>query len=325
MTPDRTTSAPPVAGVVVVAPAPELSVTVEHFDDRQEIHVHAGGQGFWVARMLDVLGVPTALVGSFGGETGTVARHLIEESGMEVVAVEVAAANGAYVHDRPDGERIEVGRQEASPLSRHELDDLYSAALSEGLTRRVAVLGGPNVDATAVPAATYERLARDLRTNGTLVVADLSGDPRTAALAGGVEVLKTSEEDLVADGLLDVAADVDAVLACMRDLAAEGEGAARVVVTRGGEAPALVLDEGRVWSAVAPEIEAVDPAGAGDSVTAGIAAGLAQDRRFEEAVRLGIAAATLNVARHGLASGDRDAIALVADRVRLDEIGDDAP
>ena len=43
--------------VCVFAPAPILTVTVEAAEDeREELHVHAGGQGFWVARMLGVLG-----------------------------------------------------------------------------------------------------------------------------------------------------------------------------------------------------------------------------------------------------------------------------
>lgn len=307
-------------GAVVFAPAPELSVTVEHFPDRAEVHVHAGGQGFWIARMLRVLGVDTTLVGSFGGEAGGVARHIIEDSGMDVVAVEVSGDNGAYVHDRPADERVEVARQTAAALSRHELDDLYSATLAAGLGSRVVVLGGPNVDGTAVPAAVYERLAADLRSNGATVVADLSGEPRTAALAGGVDVLKTSHQDLIADGLLPESPTTDDVVVAMRRLAEECEGAARVIVTRGGDGPALLLDGGRVSMASAPGVRAVDPTGAGDSMTAGVAAGLADGLDIEGAMRLGVAAATLNVTRHGLASGEPEAIRTMATHVQLDAL-----
>ena len=122
------------AGVAVFAPAPELTVTLERLGERDEMHLHAGGQGFWIARLLSVLGVPTTLCASFGGETGAVVRALIEREGIDVVAVDVAGENGGYVHDRRSGERDEVGVQATMALTRHEIDDLYSAALVTGLT-----------------------------------------------------------------------------------------------------------------------------------------------------------------------------------------------
>lgn len=42
----------PVNGrVAVFAPSPLLTVTIEAGAERPEVHLHAGGQGFWVARL----------------------------------------------------------------------------------------------------------------------------------------------------------------------------------------------------------------------------------------------------------------------------------
>jgi len=306
-----------VAGAAVFAPAPELTVTLERFDDREELHLHAGGQGFWIARLLHVLGVDTTICGSFGGETGQVVQRLIEDSGVRVVPVAVTAPNGGYVHDRRKGTREEVGSQDPSPLSRHELDDLYSAALATGLGSVVCVLGGPDPAAPPVPTDLYRRLALDLRANGTIVVADLSGEPREAVLRAGVDVLKTSDEDLADDGLLAEGADDHAVSATMRELAGREGGARHLVVTR-GDRPALALTDGRLLAITGPRLDAVDPTGAGDSMTAGITAALVRGRPFPDALRLGLAAAALNVTRRGLASGDRDAITAIADRVQIE-------
>jgi 1-phosphofructokinase len=306
-------------GAVVFAPAPELTVTLERFGDREELHLHAGGQGFWLARMLGLLGVPTTLCGSFGGETGRVVRRLIEDAGgMDVVAVEVQAPNGAYVHDRRDGERREVGTQVAGPLSRHEIDDLHSSTLAAGLSCIVCVLGGPTLPDPPVPADLYERLALDLRANGAVVVADLSGDQRAAVLHAGLDVLKTSDEDLVTDGHLRPDASDGEVYDVMEALAGTGGGATRVIVTRGADRPPVALSDGELLSVTAPRVHAVDTAGAGDSVTAGVAAGLAGGRSFVDSLRLGVAAAALNVARHGLASGDPAAIETTAHSVRVE-------
>jgi len=233
------------AGVAVFAPAPELTVTLERLGERDEMHLHAGGQGFWIARLLSVLGVPTTLCASFGGETGSVVRVLIEREGIDVVAVHVAGENGGYVHDRRSGARDEVGVQATAALTRHEIDDLYSAALVTGLAAGVCVLGGTNPDAPAVPADVYRRLATDLRTNGTVVVADLSGEPMHEALAGGLDVLKTSDEDMEADGLLSPGADEADLVEAIGDLSRRGAGAHHVIVTR-AHRPALAMTEGRV-------------------------------------------------------------------------------
>jgi 1-phosphofructokinase len=302
------------ASVAVFAPAPELTVTLERLGERDEMHLHAGGQGFWIARLLSVLGVPTSLSASFGGETGAVVRTLIEREGIDVVATAVTRENGGYVHDRRSGERDEVGVQPTMPLSRHEIDDLYAATLVTGLAAGVCVLGGTNPECPAVPAEVYRRLATDLRTNGTVVVADLSGEPMHEALEGGLDVLKTSDEDLEADGLLSEESDEDELVEAILALSQRGGGARHVVVTR-AHRPALALTDGRILSVQGPQIEPVDTRGAGDSVTAGVTAALSRGDRFDAALRLGVAAAALNVARHGLASGHPGAIAGIVEHV----------
>jgi 1-phosphofructokinase len=140
-----------------------------------------------------------------------------------------------------------------------------------------------------------------------------------AVLEGGVEVLKTSDEDLEADGLLESDADEDAVIDVMEALSKQGEGARHVLVTR-GHRPALSLTEGTVLAARGPRFEPVDTSGAGDSTTAGVAAAMGQGQTFAEALRLGVAAAVLNVARHGLASGHPEAIAALVDKVEIRDV-----
>ncbi len=123
------------------------------------------------------------------------------------------------------------------PLTRHELDELYGIVLLEGIESAVTVLGGPT-GPPIVPPSTYRRLAADLCANGGKVVADLSGDPLAEALAGGVDVLKISEEELIAEGRMrgdDPAGIVDALRALVAD------GAGQVVATRAAE-PAVALD-----------------------------------------------------------------------------------
>lgn len=302
----------------VFAPDPLLTVTVEAASDGDEIHLHAGGQGFWVAQMIANLGVEVSLCGPFGGESGRVVRGLIDQdAGIRVRAIETVGSNGVYVHDRRQGDRTTVAETPPEPLGRHELDDLYGAALLGGLESAVAVLGGPGPwETPVVPADLYRRLTTDLRANGKATIADLCGEALSCALQGGLTVLKVSHEELLPDGRVDNG-DEEELLDAMDTL--HHQGADNVLITR-AEEPALALVEGRVVRIRPPVLQVVDHRGAGDSMTAGLAAGLGKGLDMLDALRLGAAAAGLNVTRRGLATGDRREIERMADHIDLEEM-----
>ncbi len=293
-----------------------LTVTIERRgegDEDAEVHLHAGGQGFWIARLIHELGVESVLCGSFGGETGAVVRLLIANEGLAVHAIETAGSNGAYVHDRRSGERVELAHMTPTELSRHEVDDLYGVVVVEALESRVCVLGGPGQE-TVVPADIYRRLATDVRRNGGTILADLAGPPLAAALEGGVDVLKMSDEELQREGLIRERGR-DEIVDAMRQLARSG--AASVVVSREAE-PVLALVDGEVLEFTTPTLEPLDDRGTGDSLTAGIAADLARGEDLAQAIRLGAAAGAINVTRRGLATGRREEIERLSRHVDID-------
>ena len=160
--------------VWVFAPSPLLTVTIESAEDLDEIHLHAGGQGYWLARLVRAMGVDVVMSSTFGGEVGRILKGLLSAEGFDLRAVSTASTNGAYIHDRRSGERTEVASMSATPLSRHEIDELYGASLVAGLNASVCVLGGPSGGSILSPDI-YRRLASDLRANDKVVVADLSG------------------------------------------------------------------------------------------------------------------------------------------------------
>lgn len=303
------------AGVLVFDPVPLLTVTVESRGGADDIHLHAGGQGVWLARMVQALGVPVRLCCTFGGETGAVVRRLVDLEGIAVRDVATGTPNVAYVHDRRHHERRPLAEMPAQPLSRHEMDELYSTALVEGLRAQVCVLAGPR-SPEVMPPGTYGRLARDFRANGRIVVADLDGEPLQSVIAEGTDVLKVSDEQLVAAQLAPSRDEHDV----RRAMVSLGEqGSACVVVSRGAE-PTLALSQSRAMAVRTPEVQALDTRGGGDSITAGIAAGLARGRPLEEAIRLGAAAGTLNVTRRGLGTGTRDQIEQLMPLVKLETL-----
>ncbi|WP_426185246.1 PfkB family carbohydrate kinase [Microbacterium sp. TWP3-1-2b2] len=301
--------------VTILAPSPTLTVTVEDHPQGSEIHVHAGGQGVWQARMLRRLDVPVTMCCVLSGEIGRMLQHLLEDEGITVVAVEREGRGSAYVHDRRQGKRIVIAEEEGDPIDRHARDDLYGAVLHTGAESKAVLLSGPAGDST-VPADLYRRLTLDLRNEERPVIADLAGDRMRAVVEGGIDVLKVSHEELRSDGLVSDASVPDLARA-MRRLREQGAGA--VIVTRSSE-PLLLLDEHGLIEVSLPRFEENEARGAGDSLTAGVVAALTRSETLRDALSLGAAAGALNVTRHGLGTGDPDAIAGLRESVQVREI-----
>jgi 1-phosphofructokinase len=293
---------------------PSLFVTVA-IESEDEIHFHAGGQGLWVARMVAVLGGEPWLCTALGEESGDVLRALLARESIELRTPETAGRNGAYVDDRRGGERERVAEDAPAPFGRHEVDDLYGAALVTGLDAGTMVLAGPQ-PAELVPADVYRRLAHDLSGGGTRVVADLSGEHLKAAIEGGADVVKIDERELVEAGYVDEDPDEDEIMASLSVLAEHG--ASLVIVSRGAE-PTLASADGKVLECKGPQFDAIDSAGSGDSLTATVATGLARGDEVAEVLRLGMAAGALNVTRRGLGTGSCEEIEQLATHVEVRE------
>ena len=186
-------------------------------------------------------------------------------------------------------------------------DELYGVTLASGLDADVTLLSGVQPE-QILDADIYRRLAGDLRANDRTVIADLTGAPLAAALAGGLAVLKLSQEELLAERRT-ASDDVGEVLKAMRGL--KQAGANSVLLSR-GPVPALVLDGERETPCVlelsGPRFEAADPTGSGDSMFAALGVGLGSGSGLVDALKVAVAAGALNATRRGLGTGTRDEI-----------------
>lgn len=314
-TPDQGGSPPQESRVAIFSPDPRLLITVEaESNGRSDLHIHAGGQGVWVARMVTILDGRAVLCAPLGGEAGEVLRLMIDREGIEVRAVMREGPSGSYVDDRRGGERDRIVEVNPYPLGRHVLDELYSTFLGAALEAGVCVLAGaPGRD--VLPDDTYRRLTADLRENGVVVVADLSGDQLRAALEGGIDVLKVSHEELAALGYLSSEEpSVEEVVAAAQRL--RKEGAVDVIVSR-AELPSVALLGDDHVEVAAPHMQVLDPSGAGDSMTAALAVGVATGQRGVDALRTAVAAGCLNVTRHGLGTGNAATVRSLAGKIRV--------
>lgn len=302
--------------VTVFAPVLYLTVTVErNSNGEDEVHIHPGGQGFWIARMLKHLDERPLLCGPLGGEPGRVFLGLLGQFGMDVSAVTISHSSQTIIQDRRTGDRTLIAEPPAIHLERHEVDDVYGRFLDRALASSVCVITGQSQP--IFPAETYRRLGHDLASAEVEVVADLHGPELDAFLEGGpIDVLKVSDEDLASGGELE-SADVaeDVALEALDRLVEAG---ARSVVLSRQQNPALARKGEDVYVASAPKLEPADHRGAGDSMTAGLTAGLRRRLDFVEMLRLGCAAGAANVTRHGLGSAEENLIPGLMERVEVE-------
>ena len=315
MTNDTTDDAPRHLTCAVVAPLLYLTVTVEQEGDQSEVHLHPGGQGFWIARMIEVLGGDARLIAPIGGEAGDVVAALLPGWEIDLTPVPAAITTPTQVHDRRSGEREEIVGLQFPRLDRHGIDDMYAAVLEAGLTSDALVLtsGGNDV----WPDDAYGRLLHDIAERATPVFADLHGPVLDVILdAGPIEVLKVSEDDLAEDGWPMGTEQQALDAACTL----HQRGASAVVVSRGGE-PAVACVDGELIRITPPSLAVVDHKGAGDSMTAGMTVGHLLGLSRIEAIRLGAAAGAGNVTRRGLGSGRAELIAELSDLVKIEELG----
>lgn len=300
--------------VTVFGPHPMLSITVEALTSEggDDIHLHAAGQGVWVARMAAELGASPVLCGFIGGETGAVLRPLLERLDVDLRLVQTAEASGSYLHDRRSGEREPIAQTASLPPSRHEIDELFSTTVAAALDSDVLALCGP-YPGEALPLEIYGNLVADVKANGTPVLVDLSPPRLDSALGGGPDLVKINDWEIAryVEGPVDT--DERMRAAAQRLL---GAGAGAAIITR-AEQPALVVRGEEAWELVPPRFERGSREGCGDSMMGALSACMAAGLGWEETLRTSAAAGAANFLRAGLGSGSRTVIEDLAAKVEL--------
>lgn len=306
--------------ICVFASSLVLTVTVEaaEADDGDEIHIHPGGQGFWIARMIDRLGESVALSAPLGGESGKVIAALVADLGVELIATDRPEESPVYIHDRRSGKRVSLAEQLEPGLSRHETDNLYSRTLETALATGTVVVTG-RYGAGGIPASFYSRLGADLASLGLKVMGDMHGPELDAFLKEGqLNLLKVSADDLIADGAIE-GNDEDELKTAIQRLV--DKGARGVVVSGGSDGSSIALVDGSWFRVEQTPLEAADHRGSGDSMTAGLAVGLHRGLETAETLQLAAAAGAANVVRRGLGNADADLAAALAETVTITELG----
>lgn len=304
--------------ISVFAPSLFITVTIEANEEGEDdIHIHPGGQGLWVARGLKRLGERPVIVGPAGGEAGRALVALVPGWGISLNPITTKDPSPTYVHDRRGDERRELARSPLPVLDRHELDDLYGKILEKASATGICVVTGKS-EGDSLPLDLFERMGADFDSLGVEVIGDLHGEELESFLSGGpISTLKVSDEDLVEDGLLDPSAPTQERVDAAEKLQARG---AKSVIISGADGGTVGRFHSRSLAARLPKLQAVDHRGSGDAMTAALAHALRRGIEPTETLMLACAAGAANVTRHGLANPPPELVQELSKQVEVEDL-----
>lgn len=283
--------------IVTVTPNPSLDRALEL--DRLEVgevnradraHVHPGGKGINVSRVLVRNGVASVAVLPAGGAEGRRLIELLDEQGVPVVAVPIHGDTRTNLTLVESGGTTTKVNAPGPWLTPAEVDALL-ATVAEQLALRPSALVGAGSLPVGAGESFFVRLAALAARHEVPFALDTSGAPLIAAVrAGGLAVVKPNDEelaDLVGRELVTVGDVVDA----SREVLDAGN---RAVLVSLGAHGALLVDADAVWWAGGPPIVPLSTVGAGDSTLAGFLAAVGSGGdRLRTAVAFGRAAVLL--------------------------------
>lgn len=303
--------------VAIFAPDCLLSVAIEAQDSDMgypvdELHVHAAGQGVWVARMAAEMGAVPVLCSFVGGESGLPLGALLEALPGERRLVATAGSSGCYITDRRAGAREIVASALRPAPQRHEVDDLVTATVTAALASAALVICNP-YPAHGFPDGAYETIAADVKAAGVPVLVDLSTPRLDRTLAHEPDLVKLNDWELAEY----VRGPVDGSRALVAAQKLRDAGAKNVVVTRGGDSVLVVTLEDDVYEIQPPTFPHGFREGCGDTMMGATAAGFARGLSLRDSLVLGAAAGSVNFMRHGLGTGSRAAVEELAQRIKV--------
>lgn len=255
-----------------------------------------GGKGCDVSLILRELGEDTVATGLAGGDNGRRMEQILRNAGVtpDFVWTRGETRVNTVLIETDTGDHTTICAAGLRP------DDEALPGLLCWLQRWSAsadaiVLAGSLPEAW--PASVYADLVTAAHQSGKPVIVDVAGPALHAAIDCGVTAIKPNLDELCAISDLPPftrgdrggspgAPSSEAILAAARTL--HHRGAQRVLVSRGADG-ALLLSERGVWDAPGLEVDTVNPAGAGDGMTACLALAAAHGWDEAETLRWAIA------------------------------------
>lgn len=270
-----------------------------------------GGKGCDVSLILRELGVETFATGVAAGENGRRMETILRRAGVvpDFVWCPGETRFNTVVIETETGGHTTLCAAGLRPDA-DTLPGLLAWIERYAGVAEVVVIAGSLPESW--PPEVYGQLVAAARSGGRPVVVDASGAALETAVNCGVAAIKPNRDELQSvAGRLE---SMEAVITAARRL--QHRGAGRVLVSLGAEGAVLVSGAG-VWRAEGLQVPVVNPAGAGDGMTACLALALARGWDEAETLRHAIAVSAAIVTTRGTAEVYRQEVEALLPRVRV--------
>ena len=256
----------------------------EQVNRAKEVSVGIGGKGANVARIITQLGGDALLLGFAGGENGRRLEKMLTQEKVPFLHIPVSGET------RICQTLVEEGSSETTELVEEmpavlecEWTDFLTTFSSMDLSDCIVAISGKLP--AGLPVDAYAQLAARVHQAGGRVLLDAPGEPLELALKTDPFLVKINQEEL-----FQTTGESDWILASEKLIES---GAQSVLITRGAQS-VLWTDGTQTQIFTPPSIQAVNPVGSGDAVTAGIALELQRGNSLREAILTGLACGAAN-------------------------------
>ena len=282
--------------------------------ESQRVTYVAGGKGDNVARALGLLGEPAHALVALGGDTG---RHVANLLAAEGIAATPAWVTGETRLQITVVDRALVQRSFYAPAAP------FTAADRAKFRRRFEDLL-PGADAVCISGSAPDAKAAELvpelltlaRDRRLPTLLDSSGEGLKQGVTAAPRIIKVNlaEAEALLGRKLVTPNQQTTALDELRQWGSDWS-----VLTL-GEQGALFAAGQRRSSARPPKVEAINPIGSGDAMTAGLMAGLVRGLSSEECFRLGMAAAAANTLTWDACRFDAAAVEALLPQVEMVDV-----
>lgn len=281
---------------VTLNPALDVSLTIDRLVPERKLRAdrprrEPGGGGVNVSRVLHRFGMAAPAFVVSGGPVGTELVGRLRAEGVEVVDFEI---------EEPTRESLAI--TESSTSSQYRIS-MPGPSITDTAPLRRAVLAAAEgativvVSGSLPPGIAPDFLVELIDDLDARTIVDTSGAALAAVARRVRTIVKPSQRELV-ELVGWEPTTPEQIEQAVAEVVSWGAVEA-VVASRGPTGALLMTSDARPRWFRPPPVHPVSTVGAGDSMIAGIAAGLASGRPLDEAVRLGVAAGTAAVLTPG--------------------------
>ncbi len=273
-----------------------------HVQRPRRAEVTPGGKAVNVCRAAAALGVRARLVANLPGRFGALVGDLLAEEGHDVHRVPTAGEIRGAVIVIEDDRRVTVLNEPGPPLRTEGVRQLRQAVQDEITNHRIVVVSGSLPP--EAPADLYGTITALAQAAGAQIIVDAARDALRMCLPYKPNLvapnLAEAHAVLGGHGNEAVEADHDAPAQATEAATALRHAGARAAVVTAGRHGVAGADESGTFWVDAPSVDVVNPIGAGDAFTAGLAVALERGADLREAVPFAVAVGSASVA-HPLA------------------------